>query len=606
MDKKLKTVDAFYSAANKYSLDREKFRDDFFHGGFYDKKKLAEYTTLADLFDFCLACAEKEVLKYKILIIDNNLRDEENKEIREILDNLKFIARHFPDMEFYLCDTNFQSIKYGEKKIQVSKLQNQNGKWGGNEQRDINKFNLILLDLFLGDGFRGEDILPVYLKNFPHIPVFIFSGSRDFDVVRNTLQQGADYFIPKEETIALPYRILKYQKDIGQLVNLIKKDNLRKNLIGNIRKWQQEKNYLWHGDKVYHMVDHSFNHTKNVWSIANQLLFPLLRNKRVLADEDLYALAMGIWLHDIGHKGNCFYGQVPEIREHHGIISAYFILEYPNLFGIYGRSSNEHKKYILEGKGKFNPPKLRLAEKIALLCKYHKSNSPMTVKDYKDFIKKEWKEKKNIIPKDFYKHKYKHDGNGENNIILLEKFVSSSKEEKNLLLLCALLKFIDGLDTNENKVGSDDYKLLKEKVIEEDIKYYKKENRNYAGFLKKQRHHYELNRSVTEAKIEFVENNCNINSFNIVYVANPNVGKDCAEIKKYFTENKVDGESLHERIVSNAQREWEDGKEWLSDFFEKFSVEPGSIKIVDKSGKELFNSEPIDKVNTKSCLPFSH
>ena len=62
------------------------------------------------------------------------------------------------------------------------------------------------------------------------------------------------------------------------------------------------KDFLWYGDKCYHMINHSYEHIIDNWKLTNQL-FPVI-NKLSISDNDLYSFCMAMWLHDIGHKGN--------------------------------------------------------------------------------------------------------------------------------------------------------------------------------------------------------------------------------------------------------------------------------------------------------------
>jgi hypothetical protein len=248
---------------------------------------------------------------------------------------------------------------------------------------------------------------------------------------------------------------------------------LRKNLIGNIRYWHFKKDLLWFGNKCYHIVDHSFNHAKNVWNIANQILFPLSETLENLdLGEDLYAFCMAIWLHDIGHKGNGRYGEPHQIRNLHPLISCELILQNPSHYGIF-LEEEEKKIYsyyanytfskeksgisLIRDRISLASQKISLLEKIALLCAYHQKNCPITAEDVK---------REERIPIDYYQN-----GDKDNKVLTLE----SIYDNEIFLSLAVLLRFIDGLDINKNRVGDINEKEGRKKTIENDLEFTFKE-----------------------------------------------------------------------------------------------------------------------------------
>lgn len=76
------------------------------------------------------------------------------------------------------------------------------------EKGDLRRFDLILLDLSLGEK-RGEDpagyqLLPILRKFFPLIPIIAYTKYRDMGHIERAFRRGASWFLSKEETHKLP------------------------------------------------------------------------------------------------------------------------------------------------------------------------------------------------------------------------------------------------------------------------------------------------------------------------------------------------------------------------------------------------------------------
>ncbi len=442
----------------------------------------------------------------RVIWIENNPRDIVSISDKRSIPLIEFIfllLECFPTFEIFLIANqdemknlynHVREIEEGEKERTCFKL-SQVRKDTSNpiQVKDIRLFSsgddkkgfdLILLDLFLGEkegpfDLTGEDFLEVFTNYLPEVPVFILSKIDDFNEIRDLLKSGADYYILKKHTLLIPIYFRRFYDSVGSLVTILKNQDLKKNLTGNIRYWRFKSDYLWFGDKCYHMVDHSFDHISNEWQLANSLLYPILeRNPKLMNvkgddwEENLYSFCMAIWLHDIGHKGSCKCGDPHQIRDKHGVISAEFILGNPDLFGIvgyekaYGNEYNCLKKELenksivhlvkenLEKKGK-QPNTL---EKIALISMFHKGNSPLTKKD-SELIKKSEKR----IPIDFYPNL-----NREQDPITLSDVIESNSD---FLSIVALFRFIDGLDIRKNRVGDRNERQLKVSTVEQDVEF---------------------------------------------------------------------------------------------------------------------------------------
>jgi len=476
-----------YTSLNQLSpiKDNRKYLERLIETG-HTKKPSSDL--LIDEAKFCYALGtyifrKREKLKFRFLIIDNNPNNFKDK-IEKIKKSFGF--------EFFICSQpqDFKRIietdNLKEKKFHFNSLEDTT------EKKKISDFDFILLDLHLGkdnDGkdIYGDEILEKLYTELPEIPVFILSIVDDPFVIQRFVLKGADKYIPKERLLSLPYEVYEFFESIGPIVLKIKDEKLRRNLIGNLRKWHFNKELLWFGDKCYHMIGHTYEHAKNNWELLNSIMLGLIEKGIIKVDKDggslkissndLYSLCMATWLHDIGHKGNERYGTAHEIRDNHGIISGEFILKYPKLLGIESEEIDDYKNIQFPFGPQKKPviqvikekvekrKKITNLEKIALISICHKSNSPLSKEDYQTLITKG-----KYIPIDFFEG-----SDREKDEITLEDVLNfledEDKERKKLFKLAAIFRLVDSIDINRNRVGSEEERGLKIKVIEQDKKY---------------------------------------------------------------------------------------------------------------------------------------
>lgn len=272
-----------------------------------------------------------------------------------------------------------------------------------------------------------------------------------------------------------------------------------RNLFGSLRRWQLEPAILGHGQGLPEMIDHAHRHITALWRLVDDFVGALLENTVVnqgsLSVENRILLVLGVWLHDIGHRGNEFTDDPAEVRNTHGGISEYLLLRNPDAYGLLwlakdhcsgdcqilakkewdGQESentqaanNTRLKYrnCEHGCSEGNKAsKLCAIRKVGILCRHHQSNAPLTTQSLTEMCKK------GKFPTPYTR--YKDDGklhssqeeleewlNRTNplsgwpgsNVRLLEDF--SVDDKQSFMTLAGLLRMLDGLQVHRVRVGS--------------------------------------------------------------------------------------------------------------------------------------------------------
>ena len=524
----------FFSEAGKFTVSRHRKKRR--HRGGH-KKVEGDSLIPLQFYDLAVACVKHNSRsagssQFNVLLIENDpkgiIKELSEPTQKTTLEScLEAIKGLFPGYKLWIYPekANYRVLKEKLNSILhvetdrekreseiLSDIEPLNADPKPDQQESISSFDnidLILIDIFLGKDteLSGLEFLRLFTLLYPEIPAFILSVSEDTEIIGKAVEQGADYYILKKNIFSLPYLYDKYINDLGKLINYINDRSLRRSLVGCLRYWRFKKELLWFGDKCYHMINHSYNHAKNVWEIANQILPSLLDsdyledNQTCLSDEDIYSFCMAVWLHDIGHKGNEHYGEPHEIRDLHGLISAEIFMKMPESYGIsdYKSGGVSPYRWVVFGRPKTAPQlirerlaafeasgqfikklkprgedaggeldlckyinKLTILEKIALISIYHKSNFPL---DEDDLHKLRRKGKR--IPADCY-----YDRNEETSPIHL-KSISDVLNSDNILTLTALFRFVDGIDINQNRVGDNTEEGIKKITIARDVSYQK-------------------------------------------------------------------------------------------------------------------------------------
>lgn len=331
----------------------------------------------------------------------------------------------------------------------------------------------ILVDLILNntiEDLEGEDVIKRLQDNIPSLPIIVVTKSEEPDVITRCVKlRGADRVVPKRRLLRLPYTYRNYlQEEISPLLDVLDEipvatdidyaQPLSRRMIGAYRTWNTSPGILWHGEKTMHAVEHSLEHSKGLWKLANELLvvgWKHINKEQKYTPKELFRFFMSIWLHDIGSKGSEGYQMADQVRERHSWISGELLHRNPELYML--KRGEE-------------------ADVIELLCAYHQSCAPF------------WKTDKT---KDTVKGLFHQS---------LEEIELAS--QWNLMEWAALLRLLDAIDHNWRRVGSKQLYESKKATIAIDSKYYREradvsaDARRYADWLDGQDEHMKRHMSV--------------------------------------------------------------------------------------------------------------
>ena len=211
-------------------------------------------------------------------------------------------------------------------------------------------------------------------------------------------------------------------------------------LENRIPRWEN----IWIGDQIPETVEHSRGHSQRVMEYAASLLEPLFAKKEdFLTDRELYCLVCCLWLHDIGHTALEF--QLPDnkvvpvasfptlVRNFHHFLSYQRILEQDYL------SSDEK-------------------EVVALISKYDRRKMPLRTGD------DDWRDEDFGLVAEALQKTIPDDGLA---------FKGETIPKDRLIFLCALLRMIDALDVQSDRVIDDNYWKERRQRTKEEVDHYR-------------------------------------------------------------------------------------------------------------------------------------
>lgn len=224
--------------------------------------------------------------------------------------------------------------------------------------------------------------------------------------------------------------------------------------------------HLSAGDHIPETVEHGRGHVQRLLELAQQLL---IAAEIPLNDEQLFVLVSSIWLHDLGHSGDCLffegdgmliqdkddtestsrfsvYGDPDKVRKYHNFLSYELIKKergflFPDISTIDGDSAAVE-------------PLLRSVE---LACLYHRRAMPT--------------EGAALVDQCRVSKGIKNFGTDDN---IIEGFS----------LIAALLRFLDGAENQEERTGSSDYYKVMKWVLNRQVEFMKEEQRVHNGDMR--------------------------------------------------------------------------------------------------------------------------
>ena len=343
---------------------------------------------------------------------------------------------------------------------------------------DLNlDYDAVFIDLLLGTDessgleMRGE-VAVRYLQDwFPQLPVFVLTKSEEPDVLARCIKySGADRVIPKRRLLRLPHVYNDYiYADVSLLLRCFENDpfDYGRRLLAAFRTWTACPGILWHGEKTFHAAEHTLEHHKGLWNLANDLLVPTWQHllSKGYNTNDLFRFLMSLWLHDIGCQGDETHQLAHKVRSVHSWISGRLIKSDPAAYDLTAGVES------------------RVVE---LLCAYHQSCAPFDEVSIRT----------------------------ENEEWLFEQTLEEIERDEgpsigNILEWAALLRLLDAIEHNWRRVGGRELFEAKLRCLERDGRYYSRQEssdeKQYAEWLSKQEAHMKKHMAVLDVRIKVID-----------------------------------------------------------------------------------------------------
>lgn len=484
---------------SRYLINQNKFIEDCLHEVKEDGKRKEQIESIKEvILNFEHLYAKIKIpldIELNVLVVENNPTDN------VLHEGLKKLKDCFKNLSFYLVRQNFQDFKKDVllRQCPISPYIDKNsghpyepGETNVPADLSLNDIDLILQDIFLEtEGISGSDFAKLYFNVAPQAMVFFltnmdietlaasgYDNKVDRLVGKDRIKGIMKYYYDRFHELYRPllWKVFVDSKKRNESASLTDRASVRK-LLGNIRTWTMAPKILFHGFALPEMVDHEFRHILGLWKMANNILGPFLERmpKDIMPKDDRILLALAIWLHDIGHRGDEHHYEPMEIREQHGSISESLILEHNRSLGIEwlkqfcGTENAEVSCMGLSFRNKksgcYNEHICAL-RKLGLMCRYHQSNAPLTTEKLKILIPKlKMPSPYCIVGMEDFKNEVQDDHNNQieqwlnrrkdfgwfgTDVRTLEEFAGKD----NLLMLTGMLRWLDALHTHSDKVGS--------------------------------------------------------------------------------------------------------------------------------------------------------
>jgi hypothetical protein len=235
-----------------------------------------------------------------------------------------------------------------------------------------------------------------------------------------------------------------------------------------IPRWEN----VWIGDQIPETVEHSRGHSQRLMEYAAELLEPqLVRKRDFLSADELYCLICCLWLHDIGHTGLTFRWPVRSAGESDSDVETF-----RRFLGVWGLKQSQlagvppdveipvalfpslvrlFHNFISAQRiccGEYLPERERDA--VALISMYDRREMPLRAGT--------WRQQDfgivapalgNLIPDDGI------------------PFRSGALTRDRILFLCAVLRLLDGLDVQSDRVIDENYWRERRQRTREEVRY---------------------------------------------------------------------------------------------------------------------------------------
>ena len=363
------------------------------------------------------------------------------------------------------------------------------------------QIDLVLQDEFLGGGVSGHELAELYYHEMPQALVMLTTGLDVQGLVTGTPMPFVDRIVPKHYLAALPwYYYLAFTDVMGSMLwepwleandhdetpFLAQRTTLR-HLLGSLRRWRREPEILWHGQALAEMVDHGNEHISDLWRLTNEILGARKDDQtlaigldKVTAAERVL-LALGVWLHDVGHRGDDLSTSAAHIRDVHGSISEKLLLQHPAAFALEWLLTDNKRaaqdtdpadaaqKRVAQRNRIPTPEKpLSPIHQVGLVCRHHQSSAPLfpeslldlhnALKFPSDYARVAWRPAENGLVEDLDIVEGWRDTAHDmewiaHDVRVLQDFCIQD-QEPDLMKCTCLLRLVDALHRSHVRTGS--------------------------------------------------------------------------------------------------------------------------------------------------------
>jgi hypothetical protein len=265
----------------------------------------------------------------------------------------------------------------------------------------------------------------------------------------------------------------------ARLLRWLPTREMREELDQKIARWE----HIWIGDQIPETVEHSRGHSARLMEYAAELLEPIFeRQPEWLTSEELYCLICCLWLHDIGHTSLELFLPDEPMKPNEDTNSR--LAKFRRYLGLCGIQAG----IAMEPPPSVNPRRIRAALFPSLVRLFHNFLSAQRICDpqYGYLHENERDAVALISMYDRAEMPLVGDGWWEEGEIFglmapsLEQmlgngglsFRSETLDKEKVLLLCALLRVLDGLDIQSDRTVNEPYRQERCQRTQEEVNYY--------------------------------------------------------------------------------------------------------------------------------------